>query len=76
MSAALTRPASPLWSGAMQKDAPENDNPAPAGDRPDEALKKPSVPPKRGGSAKEAKLAAALRENLRRRKAAGRKEAD
>ena len=72
--AALTRPASSLWSPAMRKDAPQ-DNYPPAGERPDEALKKAPGPSK-ASAAKEARLAAALRENLRRRKAALKKETD
>ena len=59
----------------MQMDGSQNDNPAPAAQSPDEALKKAPRPPK-GGKAKEARLAVALRENLRRRKAAQKKETD
>ena len=72
----LTPPDPPLWSRAMQKDAPRSENPRPADDRPEEALKPPPGPPKGGKDAKEARLASALRENLRRRKAAQRKETD
>ncbi len=60
----------------MEKEAPLRDIPAPVGERPEEALNKTPAPPKGGKQAKEARLAAALRENLRRRKAAGRKETD
>jgi hypothetical protein len=59
----------------MQKNSPEAAT-GNAEERPDEALKKPSVPSKGGKEKKEARLAAALRENLRRRKAAGRKETE
>lgn len=73
---ALTLIGAPLWSRAMQKDSPEAVSAENAEDRPDEALKKPPAPPKGGKETKEARLAAALRENLRRRKAAARKETE
>lgn len=75
-TADLTARHGPLWSPAMRKDAPQNDNPPTAAQSPDKALKKPPTPLKGGKEKKEARLAAALRENLRRRKAAQRKETD
>lgn len=70
----LTPCARSLWSRAMHKDSPGEEPSADGGERPDEALKKPPLPSKGGRESKEARLAAALRENLRRRKAAARKE--
>lgn len=70
----LTAYARSLWSRAMQKDIPGEEPSADGEERPDEALKKPPRPSKGGRESKEARLAAALRENLRRRKAAARKE--
>ncbi len=75
-SSALTGIRPSLWSRAMDKNAPGREIPAPDSKRPDEALKRPPVAPKRGKDAKEARLASALRENLRRRKSASRNETD
>ncbi|MFZ5617423.1 MAG: hypothetical protein ACOZAA_08920, partial [Pseudomonadota bacterium] len=66
---ALTGFCPSLWSRAMQKDEDRAGQSQKAAERLDEALKKPSAPPKGGKDAKAARLAAALRENLRRRKA-------
>ena len=60
----------------MHDEAPPREASPATADRPDEALKKTPAPSKGGKAEKEKRLAAALRENLRRRKAAGRKETD
>jgi len=75
-SPALTRGGPPLWSRAMQKDDSASRGAGKTGRRPDEALKKAHGAAKGGGEDKEARLAAALRENLRRRKKAAQKETD
>ncbi len=59
---------------AMHDETSDKNAEAPAKKSPDEALKNPSRPAKGGGRDKEARLAAALRENLRRRKAGARKD--
>jgi hypothetical protein len=59
----------------MTRDDPDrNQSGAPEHD-PEEALKKPPARPKGGKDGREARLAKALRDNLRRRKAAGRQGA-
>jgi len=60
----------------MHKEALPRKGSPEAADRHDEALKRMPGPSKGGKRQKEARLAAALRENLRRRKAAGRKETE
>jgi len=75
-AAALTGPGSPLWSRAMNENGLKSENSAADGERLEEALKKPPAPSKGVKERKEARLAAALRENLRRRKAASRKDTD
>ncbi len=60
----------------MEKDEPPPNSADKAEDRPHEALKKAPAPAKGGREKREARLAAALRENLRRRKTATRKETD
>lgn len=73
---ALTRTGPPLWSRAMQSDEPLKDSQVEAGKGREEDIKKARASAKGVKEAKEARLAAALRENLRRRKAAQRKETE
>ena len=70
----LTRAEGALRSGAMRDDDPVRPAAESAEKDPSPALKKPSADRKRVETAREARLEAALRENLRRRKAAGRKD--
>lgn len=56
----------------MTRDPSDRSNSGAPEDDPEDALKKPPAPPKGGKDRRETRLAKALRDNLRRRKAAGR----